>query len=321
MTKVSIIIPVYNGENSIVHTLDSLEQQDYDDFEVIIIDDCSQDRTYDLCQEYCRTHERFVCRRLPENRGVSAARNQGIALAGGDYCTFVDADDWVEEDLLSTQVQLLQTEQADVAFAGTIKENELRPLGKQPIGAVQIAVGKEALAYDFGHIRARTNPMFVTVLIQSLRYDETISSSEDILFDITALRLAKKAVYDPVCRYHYLIHEDSAMHRAQGRRYFESGWQAQQRIYEIIRQENLAEADRAQYYQDYCLSIFGMLRYAAKAGEKSLFADIQGKYSTELLNFLRTSGFDFNHRLKYKTYLLPYRLVQMLHGSNKQNVE
>lgn len=301
MTKVSIIIPVYNGEKFITHTLESIAHQDYENFEVIIIDDCSQDNTGELCQEFSRTHRQFTCCRLEANGGVSAARNRGIELARGEYCTFIDADDWAEEDLISTQVHLLDTTGADVAFAGTIKETELCPIGKQSLGEVQLAVGKEVLAYDFGHIRSRSNPMFVTALIKSLCYDEAISSSEDILFDITALSHAKKAVYDPVCRYHYLVHDESAMHRAQERKYFESGSRAQERIYEIIRQKNLDRENTYKYYRDYCLSLFGILRYAAKAGERPLFEAVQEKYSAELVHFLKTSDFDFSHRLKYKT--------------------
>lgn len=122
MPKVSIIIPIYNAERYIEECLDSICKQTFSDFEVIMIDDGSKDRSAEVCQRYaaCDSRLRYIYK---ENGGVSSARNRGIEVAQGEYVSFVDADDWVTEDYLET---LMASEpKADITFFGetTIESN------------------------------------------------------------------------------------------------------------------------------------------------------------------------------------------------------
>ena len=96
----SIIIPVYNAESYLKKCLDSWENQSFKDYEVIIVDDGSSDRSLTICESYT---ERLVQFRLikKENSGVSEARNMGLAIARGEFIGFCDADDFVSKDLLS----------------------------------------------------------------------------------------------------------------------------------------------------------------------------------------------------------------------------
>ncbi len=89
----SVIIPVYNCEKYIEACLDSLRRQSSRDFEVIIVDDGSQDSSVEICSEFESDDDRFRLFVQDENRGVSAARNVGIKNAKGDYITFMDSDD------------------------------------------------------------------------------------------------------------------------------------------------------------------------------------------------------------------------------------
>ncbi len=95
MCKVSIIIPVYNAETHLEKCVLSVMAQTLREFELLLIDDGSTDETPVLCDQYARQDSRVVVIHQP-NSGVSAARNQGIAHAKGDYIGFVDADDWIE---------------------------------------------------------------------------------------------------------------------------------------------------------------------------------------------------------------------------------
>lgn len=94
---ISVIIPVYNTESYVRVCLESLVEQTYTNFEVIMIDDGSTDNSGEICQEYTERDSRFHYYRK-ENGGVSSARNLGIEYSRGNYLTFVDSDDWVEED-------------------------------------------------------------------------------------------------------------------------------------------------------------------------------------------------------------------------------
>ena len=96
----SIIIPVYNAESYLIKCLDSWENQSFKDYEIVIVDDGSSDRSLTICESYT---DRLVQFRLikKENSGVSDARNMGLAIARGEFVGFCDANDFVSTDLLS----------------------------------------------------------------------------------------------------------------------------------------------------------------------------------------------------------------------------
>lgn len=106
----SIIIPVYNSESYLPHCLDSVLKDPFDDFEVLLIDDCSSDSSASICKQYANLDPRVKYHVRSSNGGTSAARNSGLELSSGKYITFLDNDDWWHGDnivsgLLSTAVE------------------------------------------------------------------------------------------------------------------------------------------------------------------------------------------------------------------------
>lgn len=97
--KYSIIIPVYNVEKYLKQSIQSVLDQSYEDFEVILIDDGSTDKSPAICDELAEKDERIKVIHK-QNGGVSSARNEGIRQAKGDYILFLDADDWYDTKLL-----------------------------------------------------------------------------------------------------------------------------------------------------------------------------------------------------------------------------
>ena len=100
---VSIIIPIYNAEKTLTKTLNSIVTQTYCDYEVILVDDGSNDNSESICKSFCLKDKRFVYMRQ-ENQGVSLARNAGINKSNGRYLVFVDADDCLKSDALEILV-------------------------------------------------------------------------------------------------------------------------------------------------------------------------------------------------------------------------
>ena len=96
--KISIIVPVYNAENGLNVCLDSLKGQTYKNFEVILINDGSTDKSGDICDIYTKKDDRFKVIHS-ENSGVSSARNKGLDAYTGDYIIFVDSDDEVKNNM------------------------------------------------------------------------------------------------------------------------------------------------------------------------------------------------------------------------------
>ena len=93
--KLSIIIPVYNVESYLDSCLQSILEQGLDDYEVILVDDCSPDKCGHICDEWANMNENFKVVHRESNGGLSVARNEGIQIATGDYITFVDSDDFL----------------------------------------------------------------------------------------------------------------------------------------------------------------------------------------------------------------------------------
>jgi len=116
---VSIVLPVYNVENYILGCLDSIKAQTYSNFEVIIVNDGSKDRSIEYCLDYCNQDSRFKIIHKP-NGGLSDARNVGIEHTSGEYLVFIDSDDFVSPKLLSHMVEILESNQSDIAIIDAV---------------------------------------------------------------------------------------------------------------------------------------------------------------------------------------------------------
>ncbi len=111
--KVSVIIPVYNGEKYLDNCIKSVANQTYKNLEIIVIDDGSTDRTVDICEEWKEKDHRVRVLHKP-NGGRGSARNAGLAMATGEYIHFVDADDWIEEDAIESLYKALIKNNSDI---------------------------------------------------------------------------------------------------------------------------------------------------------------------------------------------------------------
>lgn len=118
MTTISVIIPAYNAERTILKTIESVQKQTFQDLEIIVINDGSHDQTLKLLETI--QDQRLKVYSYP-NGGVSVARNQGISNATGDYFSFIDADDlWTEDKLEKQLLALQQSPRSGVAYSWTI---------------------------------------------------------------------------------------------------------------------------------------------------------------------------------------------------------
>lgn len=112
MPEISVVVPVYNVENYLRQSLDSLANQTFKDFEVICVNDGSTDSSLSILEEYANNDERFKII-SQENKGLSGARNTGMNYINGSYLLFLDSDDWLEKnalELLYNQVSILNSE-------------------------------------------------------------------------------------------------------------------------------------------------------------------------------------------------------------------
>lgn len=113
---ISVIVPVYNAEKYICETIDSVLAQTYADFELLLVNDSSNDNSVKLMQSYTDTRVKII--NQPANMGAWAARNRGLLEAKGRYIAFLDADDIWADDKLSLEMEFMKENDAGFVFAG-----------------------------------------------------------------------------------------------------------------------------------------------------------------------------------------------------------
>ena len=113
---VSIVVPVYNAENNLTGCLDSILSQDYQNIEIILINDGSWDTSPDICEKYKKEHPQKIVFINQINGGPSVARNKGLELSKWKYITFVDSDDTVVSNMISSMVDKAEAEDVDMVI-------------------------------------------------------------------------------------------------------------------------------------------------------------------------------------------------------------
>lgn len=113
MTKISVIVPIYNVEKFIRRCLDSIINQTMKDLEIILVDDGSTDNSGVICDEYAKLDNRIIVIHK-ENGGISSARNRGLDVATGEWIAFVDSDDYIEEDMYEVLYKTAIEENVDI---------------------------------------------------------------------------------------------------------------------------------------------------------------------------------------------------------------
>jgi len=205
MPTISVIIPAYNAERTILETIESIQQQTFSDFELIVIDDGSSDRTLELLHRVVDERLRIYSY---ENGGVSVAHNRGISHATGEFIAFLDADDLWTPDKLELQLAALQQHpEAGVAYSWTHFMDEKgesfhtdKPVFFEGNVYVKLLVGN--------FLDSGSNPLIRRQAIESVgEFDPALASCEDWDF---WLRLAARWPFVVVPKYQILYRQSSS---------------------------------------------------------------------------------------------------------------
>lgn len=223
MPLVSIIVPVYNAEETVGRCIDSILGQTYKDFELLLLDDGSTDTSGDICRAYAGKDGRIRVLHK-ENSGVSDTRNQGIAMAEGEYLQFLDSDDWITRDATETFVHIAMEYQCDMVIADFYRVigerfSQKGDIEKEGImdraGYAENMMQKPA---DF-YYGVLWNKFYKRSIIEEhqLKMDSSVSWCEDFLFNLEYIRhvravyAVKKPVYYYVKRKGSLVSQGMSM--------------------------------------------------------------------------------------------------------------
>ena len=206
MTKVSVIVPAYNAEKTIKRCLDSIMNQTFDDYEVIVINDGSTDNTKDLLDMYKDPRLHIINKK---NGGIGAARNDGIKASCGDYITFVDSDDYVDKKILESFYNFATKNSLEVVTSSYKKVINGKvvdwPSTKYKLGNI-----KTSPKIIFSIEYAPWAKMFKRDLLinHDIKFVEN-KKYEDIPFVCKALLYSKLTGYLKDAHYYYVVHKKS----------------------------------------------------------------------------------------------------------------
>lgn len=210
--KVSIIVPIYNVEKYIDHCIRSLLSQDYQNIELILVDDGSPDSSGAIADKYQLSDNRVVVVHK-KNAGVSSARNAGLSIASGDYVMFVDGDDWVEPNYVSFFVDVLKKDNTRIALnKNNYYLNDKKTRGKHYIKKAEKAI---EWIYTGDIFVAVWNKIYDLNIIKdnNLFFDESIWYGEGMLFNIAILQFVDSVSICEENVYHQVFNSQSAMRK------------------------------------------------------------------------------------------------------------
>ena len=243
---ISIIIPVYNGEKYLRPCIDSILHQTYQHWELLLIDDGSPDSSGAICDEYASDPRISVVHK--ENGGQASARNQGVAMAKGEYISFVDCDDWLETDMYESMLQTMHSQQAEIIICGYIEEYKSRQKKVHADGEMKVYEASEALKLVLrGKIGSYLwSMLFRREVVQELMPD--LNPYEDHATIFKWISHARRVVVLHQAFYHYRQLGSSSLHSynpKKGNHFFQAikeryhyiadrnllpGWESENRI-------------------------------------------------------------------------------------------
>ncbi len=192
---ISIVIPCYNGANFIVDTLQSVFEQDYTNYELILIDDGSND---DSKEKIFSFNDKRLHYFYQQNKGVSAARNYGLVIARGEYIVFFDADDKMTSSFLSSRLNYLKHNTLCEAVCGNVYHFQNNVIIKNSLKGASSNASNEILLYNPQINTCPSNYLFKTCSIRNsqILFNVNLSSTADKFFLLQFSKVAKIS-YDP----------------------------------------------------------------------------------------------------------------------------
>lgn len=221
-SKLSVVVPVYNGEHHVKHCIDSIQNQSLKDIQIVIVDDGSKDRTAQIVQQCALQAGNILLVQQRENKGTGSARNIGLQHSQAEYVAFLDVDDWMDMDGYLEITSALDISGSDIGICniyteyGSYQSSEIRYQyrhGNTISGRFALRLLCKTEAYD-NYISPRVgNKVFRRDFLKQHRiYFPAQSMWEDDMFSFLAFYHAQSVDLIPTVAEHYFQRESSAMH-------------------------------------------------------------------------------------------------------------
>ena len=220
--KISVIIPAFNAEKTIETCIDGLLSQTLRDIEIIVVDDCSSDKTSAIMSDYEKTYADVTLISLDKNVGSGLARNAGLIHATGEYIGFSDADDWIDSAAYEQMYVAAKSFDADMAVCGMATEwgDYLASSQRYAYPSLTILEGRQALrsftrsvSWDVVLSAIVNNKIYRADLLKENSISFTAERyAQDNYFTFFALAFSNRVALVPGVAFHYLQRDESESH-------------------------------------------------------------------------------------------------------------
>ncbi|WP_347995122.1 glycosyltransferase [uncultured Eubacterium sp.] len=299
---VSVIVPVYNTENKLKKCINSVTNSSYTNLEIIIVDDGSEEKTALLCNQLKQQDKRIKVIHQ-KNKGVSCARNKGIDIAKGEYITFVDADDYIDEKMIKVLLTNLRKYDADISMC---KYNEIYRDKKICINKVseiiKIQEAPDVLIDFFEKNEIGWNvwgKMYKREIVGTTRFLEGKRTAEDMYFLYQVLKKTKRLVIKENALYNYVKWDTSTMNSKNIDKFFDT-FSLIQKVYEDSEVSEVYNESKLKFYL--CKSLWFFKLIVAK-GTKNNTEEIEMRRK-KFLNNLQRKKIKCSFREKWELLLL-----------------
>lgn len=312
--KVSIIIPVYNAEKYLSRCIESIVDQDYTDLQIIVVDDGSTDNGLEVVQDF--KDDRLQVFSIA-NGGVSNARNFGLSKATGYYVMFVDADDWLNPNVIGTLISAEQHYGYDLILGNYSRDIEYSK--SKQVSTISFKDLTKDGAYrqvinPYGFYGSVWAKMFKLDIIKdnNLKFNNNITVGEDLLFVYQYLNFVKTVAYTDARLYNYYINKKSVLHSLDTDTLYHR--LDILKVYEtMFQQENI---QKQSYYTRavaiYVRELTDWYCYAVHFKQKKLSASLKEKIKKYWAIFMKDDTFSAKNKLaaflKYHFPVLVYKL-------------
>lgn len=220
MSELSIIVPVYNKTEYLDVCIESILSQSMTNFELILVNDGSTDDSGKKCDEFAKKDTRIIVIHQV-NKGVSSARNAGLAVAKGQYIGFVDADDVLNTKMYEVLITNIKKHHADISICGVkrISPDKVQLFGGNK--TIKVYNRDEGITGLFGGeiLLSNYDKIYKRETVQGIYFAPDLSIFEDAYYNFEALKAANKTVYDDSILYDYMIRDNSLSQAAFNQKY------------------------------------------------------------------------------------------------------
>ena len=322
--KVSVIIPSYNVEKYIEKCLGSINKQTLKDIEIIVVDDGSKDGTREIINTFADIDKRIITV-FQENSGVSSARNKGISLAKGEFTTFIDSDDWVDENYLEKLYSAVKNNNCDIGVATIIRKREHSQKYRVFYIEEKVVSNLEekvqlckipVCCYACGKL-------FKTSLIKDFKFKEGVYF-EDVLWTPQVLAFSDKLVTVPNISYWYRVNNNSIVKKVPSKKKQLDSYRAKKFVTNFLKEKEVELPQKACNYTKEIKYLFGVPLLKIKEYNNTLttllfgFIPIKKQKLSDSLKYKNIKQFLFFKNLDAHYYIEIFKSIKIAIKNNKK---